>query len=635
MAWRDLQHFLDHLRTSGDLLEVEATVDPVLEIPEITDRVCKASRQATGRDPPALLFHHPKGSTIPLAINTYGSRTRMLHALGRPPEQFGEELIALLRPPVPTEVSLLTEGLRRAKRLLTFLPKSVRSAPCQQVEVPQPDLTLLPNLQCWPDDGGRFLTFPLVCTKDPSSGERNMGVYRMQVFDRTTAGMHWQIHKHGAAHLRVAAERKERLEVAIALGCDPAVMFSAVAPLPDGLDELMLAGFIRQQAVRVVRCRGIDVEVPANAEIVLEGYVDPAERRAEGPFGDHFGHYSGIDDYPVFHLTGMTMRQDPIYPAILVGRPPMEDGYLGEAIGAMFLPLLRMAHPEIVDLHLPIAAGFHNLLIASVRRRYPRQARKVMHGLWGLGQMMFTKVVVIVDPDVDVRQPQAVLSAIVAHADPTHDFVLLGDSVTDSLDVSSPQVDIGSKLGIDATAEQDTPPPALPGGSPIPIGSLPPLEGFSSLHAVVPGVVVGVVVGGGRTLHPAGAQGDGQQAIARFWRSPAGGRTRLVVVIDDLVAPTDRDGVLWTALNCFDPMRDLCTDQVSADAARFHHRLGSRIGWDCLQKAKGVGYDRPWPHVASMDPQVCDRVDRILREGPEPLRTLAGVRTTSLVRYHR
>jgi 4-hydroxy-3-polyprenylbenzoate decarboxylase len=328
----------------------------------------------------------------------------------------------------------------------------VKSAPCQEVVKlgEEASLGFLPILKCWPQDGGRFITLPMVFTKDPETGRRNVGMYRMQVYDERTTGMHWHVHKVGAKHYAEYERRGRRMDVAVALGGDPAITYAATAPLPEDFDEMIFAGFLRKAPVEMVQCRTVDQQVPADAEIVLEGYVDPHERRVEGPFGDHTGYYSPPEEYPVFHITCITHRSDPIYPATIVGKPPMEDCFLGKATERIFLPLVRAQVPEIVDMNLPVEGIFHNLAFVSIRKRYPKQAQRVMHALWGLGQMMFTKVIVVFDENVDIQSTSEVLWRLGSNIDPKRDVTFVEGPV-DALDHAAPQPLYGSKMGIDAT----------------------------------------------------------------------------------------------------------------------------------------------------------------------------------------
>ncbi|NCQ28060.1 MAG: menaquinone biosynthesis decarboxylase [Armatimonadetes bacterium] len=445
MAYRDLKDFVDVLRQRGELKEISVEVDPVLEISEIADRVVKAGG-------PALLFTNVKGHRIPVLINAFGTLERMALALGAESlDAIAEDIAELLEPQMPVSLIGKLQALPKLKRFLSLPPKTVRSGACQEVvETDSPSLAEIPIIQCWPQDGGKYITLPLVFTKHPELGTRNVGMYRLQKFDDRTLGMHWQRHKGGAAHYRVAERLGKRLDVAVALGPDPAVTYAATAPLPDEVDELMLAGFLRDAPVELVQCRTVDLEVPANAQIVLEGYVEPGERRLEGPFGDHTGFYSLDEEYPVFHLTAVTHCRDPIYPTIIVGRPPMEDGPLGKATERLFLPLIKKSVPEIVDMNLPVEGIFHNFAIVSLDKRYPGHARKVMHAIWGLGQLMFTKVVIVVDKQCNVHDLGEVMWRVGTAIDPKRD-VVFAEGPCDVLDFAAQVPDYGTKMGIDAT----------------------------------------------------------------------------------------------------------------------------------------------------------------------------------------
>lgn len=446
MAYRDLSSLLSRLEKSGDLVRVSERVSPRLEITEIADRSVKAGG-------PALLFTNVEGSAMPVAINVFGTRRRMLSALEIGSfAEWDERLEAFLDPKPPEGLIDKLKAIPKVTELASVFPKTVRSGPCQEVVATGDavDLSALPVLTCWPQDGGPFITMPLVITKDAVSGRTNVGMYRMQVYDRKTTGMHWQKHKDGAGQARGYEREGRRMEVAAAIGCDPATVFSAVAPLPPGISELLLAGFLRGEAVPMVPAKTVDLLVPAEAEIVLEGYVDPAERRREGPFGDHTGFYSLDDDFPVFHVTAITRREKPVYLTTIVGRPPMEDGFLGEAVERLFLPLVRKTIPEIVDMHLPVEGIFHNLMLVAIDKRYPGHARKTMNAIWGTGQMMFTKVIVVVDADVNVHDPAEVVWRALTAIDPERDIELVRGPV-DELDFAARLPCYGSKLGVDAT----------------------------------------------------------------------------------------------------------------------------------------------------------------------------------------
>ncbi len=446
MAFRNLSAFLRALEADGELVRVAREVSPRLEISEIADRSVKGGG-------PALLFERVAGSTHSVAINLFASERRMLKALELSSYQEWEDRLAFFLDPQPPEgIVEKLKAIPRVTELASVFPKTVRSGASQEVVQTGSDVDLasLPVLTCWPGDAGPFITMPLVLTRDSASGKTNVGMYRMQVFDRNTTGMHWQKHKDGAGQARGYEREGRRMEVAAAIGCDPATVFSAIAPLPPGLSELLFAGFLRGEPVPLVAGKTIDLLVPAEAEIVLEGYVEPGERRREGPFGDHTGFYSLEDDFPVFHVTAVTRRRDPVYLTTIVGRPPMEDGYLGGAVERLFLPLVKKMIPEIVDLSMPVEGIFHNLLIVSIDKRFPGHARKTMHAVWGTGQMMFTKTIVVVDRDVDVHDGREVLWRALTAIDPERDVEIVRGPV-DELDFAARLPCYGSKIGVDAT----------------------------------------------------------------------------------------------------------------------------------------------------------------------------------------
>jgi 4-hydroxy-3-polyprenylbenzoate decarboxylase len=402
---------------------------------------------------------------MPLAINLYGSKRRMAWALGAEEiDEVVERLEGLTKIAPPQSFQDKLKMLPRLKEIADMLPHRVRSGPCQEENVEPASLGNLPLLTCWPQDGGPFITLGSVITRHPETGVRNVGIYRMQKYDDVTTGMHWQVHKVGAQHCRVARERGERLDVAVVIGGPPVLPYAATAPLPEDLDEVVFAGVLMGRGVDMVRCRTLDLEVPAEAEIILEGYVDPGEMRPEGPFGDHTGYYTPVEDFPVFHLTALTQRRNPIYQTTIVGRPPQEDGWLGWATERLFMPAIRMALPEVVDLKLPVEACFHNLAIVSIKKRFPGHAAKVMHALWGLGQMSFCKCIIVVDHDVDVQDLAEVVWRVSNNIDARRDVVFT-DGPIDQLDHAAPRPLLGSKMGIDATTkwreegyERDWPP---------------------------------------------------------------------------------------------------------------------------------------------------------------------------------
>ncbi|MGA3120055.1 MAG: menaquinone biosynthesis decarboxylase [Polyangiaceae bacterium] len=447
MAWDGMGAFVHALEQRSELVRISRRVDPKLEVSAIADRVMKAGG-------PALLFENVGGSPFPLLINAFGSRARMSLALGVDDiEDHARALAELVQPPAGGAGGIV-QLVRKLPELAHVPPRAAASGACQQIVRLGGDVDLdeLPILTSWPGDGGPFITLPQVITRDPETGVRNVGCYRMQKIDRTSTALHWQVHKTGARHFRRAQEiGASRLDVAVALGGDPALTYAATAPLPDGIDEWMFAGFLRKRAVSTVRCKTIDLEVPAEADFVLEGYVEPREDLVEeGPFGDHTGYYTPIDRFPRFHVTAITRRTDAVYPATLVGPPPMEDAWLGKATERMFLPLLRMLFPEIVDMNLPVEGAFHNLVLISIKKQYPHHASRLAHGLWGAGQMTFSKVICVVDDDVDVQDVRQVAWRLLANLDPKRDMAFV-DGPIDQLDHGASQSLWGSKTCIDGT----------------------------------------------------------------------------------------------------------------------------------------------------------------------------------------
>jgi 4-hydroxy-3-polyprenylbenzoate decarboxylase len=447
LAYRDLREFIARLEKEGELRRISAEVDPVLEVTEVAQRVLRANG-------PALLFEHPKGSRVQLAINLLASEKRMNLALDvERVEEVADRIRSFIDFQSPQGLLEKMKMLPKLMELGAFFPKTVRSGPCKEV-IRREGFSLLefPILQCWPKDAGRFITWPLVITKNPETGKRNVGVYRMQVYDERTTGMHWQTQKHGAEHFRRAraANPRGRIDVAVAIGSDPATCLAGILPVPPDLDEMMFAGFLRREPVEMVACETCDLEVPANAEIVLEGYVELGEMRTEGPFGDHTGFYSLEGEFPVFHVTCVTHRRDPIYMTTVVGPPPQEDFFMGHVVERVFLPVMKMQYPEIADVAMPAEGIFHNLMIVAIRKSYPGHARKIMNAIWSLGQAMFTKVIVVVDHDVNVQDSSEVVWKALCAIDPERDVqFVLGPS--DTLDHASRIQDFGSKMGIDAT----------------------------------------------------------------------------------------------------------------------------------------------------------------------------------------
>jgi len=515
LAYNDLREWMAALERAGELKRIKTEVDPVLEIAEITDRVSKGSFAGAGARAtlkprgPALLFENPKGSPIPVLINQFGSERRMRMALGVDSlDEVANRIRQFMDVKSPQGFLDKVKMLPMLAEMGKFFPKTVATGPCKEViRKDNFDLKHLPILQCWPQDAGRFITLPCVVTRDPKTGKRNVGMYRMQVYDGQSTGMHWQRQKIGAEHYREMLRREAalrsqsphpvangatrvghpqdssynlqrrsvdimaqtsggsvipegklptgKMEVAVAIGTDPALTFSAIVPAPPDVEEYLIAGFLRQSPVELVKCETVDLEVPATSEIVLEGYVNLDELRMEGPFGDHTGFYSLPDLYPVFHLTCVTHRNNPIYATTIVGKPPQEDAYMGKAVERIFLPLMKLTIPELVDVNLPVEGVFHNLMIVSIRKSYPGQARKVMNAIWSLGQAMFTKCVVVVDEDINVQDIGEVTLKVLNHIDPERDIQFTLGPV-DSLDHASRLPNFGSKMGIDATRKWDS-----------------------------------------------------------------------------------------------------------------------------------------------------------------------------------
>ncbi|MBI4691485.1 MAG: UbiD family decarboxylase [Nitrospirae bacterium] len=465
MAYKDLREFIKLLDTRGLLHRINVEVDPILEISEITDRMSKSP--GGGK---ALFFEKVKGSAFPVVTNLFGSFERMCLSLEiNDLDDVAKRIESLLNQSPPKTFLEKIAMLPRLIEFSRYLPKYVKDAPCQEViEKDDPDLSKFPIIKCWPNDGqvtsavsyqlsagspeneGRFITLPMVFTKDPETGRPNCGMYRIHIYDKKTTGMHWHIHKDSARHYEKYGKLGQRMPAAIAVGSDPAVIYASSAPLPESIDEMLFAGFLRKSPVEMVKCITNNIEVPANSEMVIEGYLDPGETRIEGPFGDHTGFYSPAEPYPVFHVTCITHRKDMIYPATLVGKPPMEDCYMGKATERIFLPLLRLDFPEIKDINLPMEGVFHNFALISIKKSYPGHAKKIIHGLWGKGQMMFAKLLIIVDDDVDVQNLSYTAWRVLNNVDWRRDIVI-AEGPLDALDHAANWPRYGAKMGIDAT----------------------------------------------------------------------------------------------------------------------------------------------------------------------------------------
>jgi len=447
MAYKDLQDFIKHLEEKGLLKRITVQVDPELEITEITDRISKQSG-------PALLFENVKNSAYPVLTNAMGTYERMSMALGvETLDDIGKDIEEFIDLSNYLGMMKKFKALPKLARMTTIFPLKlpIRGA-CQEViEKDEPNLFTLPVLKCWPKDAGRFITLPLVITKDPETNMQNMGMYRLQLFDKNTTGMHWHLHKDGREIYEKYKLLGQKMPVSVALGCDPAITYAATAPLPKMIDEMMFAGFLRKSPVKLVKSITNDIYVPADAEFVIEGYVDVNEAlRLEGPFGDHTGYYSLTDYYPVFHVTCITHKKNPVYPATIVGKPPMEDCYMGKATERIFLPLLKIQHPEIIDINFPLEGVFHNCVIVSIKKRYPGHAKKIMYSLWGMGQMMYTKLIIVVDENISPQDISTVAWKVFNNVDPKRDIVFT-EGPLDALDHASNLAHYGYRMGIDAT----------------------------------------------------------------------------------------------------------------------------------------------------------------------------------------
>jgi len=543
-GFRSLSGFLAELERLGDLKRVTREVDWAYEVTEIACREARA-------EGPALLFEKVRGARFPLAVNVLAARRRIQLALGRAPAAVGAELEQILHAVPPRRLADLWKLRGSAGRVLAMRPKRIGSGPAQQHSLGA-DLSSLPNLQLWPGDGGRFVTFPLVLTEHPETGGRNLGIYRMQIFDSHTTGMHWQIGKGGGFHYHRAEKLGRGLEVAVSVGADPATLLAAIAPLPEGIDELAFAGFLRGAPTRLARARTLAMAVPADAEFVLEGFVPAHQRRAEGPFGDHFGHYSHAAPFPVFQLRAVTHRAHPVFQASVVGKPPQEDKFMGEAVQEFFTGVLRVIHPEVRDLWAYFEAGFHNLLVVAVENRFAREARKTALGLMGTGQLSLTKVIVLVDEDVNPRDRAAVFGAIARNFDAAEDFLLIPGVPLDTLDFTSYTMNLGSKMVIDAQSKggraADAPPT-----------SLPDPRGFES------DVIAHRLAWGGMLVVQ--LKGEGRAIAERLARRPEYAAVKLVVAVSADVPLDDDELLLWGIFTRFDCARDIVPAGVETRGA--------------------------------------------------------------------
>ena len=600
MNYPSLKEFIDRLELEGELLRIKQPVSPILEIAEITDRVSK--KPGGGK---ALLFENVEGSSMPVLINAFGSTKRMNLALGvHNIEDIAKRIESYIKIPPPTTLLEKAKLLPMLLQAAQFPAKLVQPAhpPCQEVVHLNDDIDLgtIPILQCWPQDAGRFITFPIVINRSVDKKIRNVGLYRMQVYDKKTTGMHWHIHKDGAHFFHEYRKQNKVMEVAVALGADPASCYSASAPLPYGIDEFLLAGFIRKASVPLVKCKTVDLEVPANAEIVLEGYIDPAEMRLEGPFGDHTGYYSQDGDYPIFHITAITHRKNPVYLTTIVGKPPQEDFYLGRATERIFLPLLRTQLPEIVDMDMPVEGIFHNCVIVSLDKHYPMQSRRLMNAFWGLGQMSFVKTIVTVDAEVNVHDYKEVAKLLLNKVDFTTDL-FFSEGVLDVLNHASDQRLHGSKLGIDLSTKIEGE-PGYKKEAPVSANSseLPSAEKVMAIFKEVQNCKV-LELQAKRSvllvaLNKTGPH-QGKQFIQSFLDHAEFSAIEIIIVLEGHVDIENISTVMWKFFNNLDPKRDFYFD-------------AGRLGIDVTQKFPEEGYQQSWPEEIEMTAEIKTQVDK-------------------------
>lgn len=602
MSFRDLRSFLLELEVRGQLKRVRAEVDPRFEVAEIAQRVVREGG-------PALLFERVRGSKYPIAINFLGSFERIERAIGMHPEALGARLVRFAEELNPPSAARILGASDFFPRLAAFRPARVARAACQAVVEKAPDLDALPIITCWPQDGGRFITFPLVFTRHPRTGKSNVGIYRMQVFDRSSTGMHWQIHKGGGFHYHEAEKLGRALPVSVALGADPALMLAGIFPLPEALEEIAFAGILAARRTRLARAKSIALDVLADAEFVLEGEVCANERHSEGPFGDHFGHYCDVADFPVFRVKTITRRANPVYPAAVVGKPPQEDRYMGDASQMILGPLIRLIRPEVRDVWAYYEAGFHNLLVASVEARYMREPIRTALGLLGEGQLGLSKVLVLVDRDVDARRFRDVLRAIRKHFDPRENFHLISRAPLDTLDFTSFKMHLGSRMIVDATGSRAQysggTPAAMPAetarthdGTPVFSGSARELTPHVRASRLWEDAMLVVQV-------DRVERDIGRRVLEALVKSPATARLKMIAVVGPDVNLDDDVDTMWGIFTRFDPARDLVFGNVSMHGVQ--PTYAGVMGIDATWKP---GY----PDAVAADPDVARRVDARWRE---------------------
>ncbi|HEX3035115.1 MAG TPA: menaquinone biosynthesis decarboxylase, partial [Thermodesulfobacteriota bacterium] len=575
--------FIRHLESIGDLKRIKAEVDPILEITEVYSRVIK-------EEGPALIFENVKGSPFPLAINLFGTEGRVELALGRKPREVGEELVYLFEKMNPPSLKNFFSVLPKAFGLLSMRAKNVGKGIVQEIQE-APDLDRLPIIKCWPKDGGRFITLGLVLTQDPVTRRRNLGIYRMQIYDKKTTGMHWHPHKGGAAHYYEARKLGRDLEVAVVLGGDPKMIFTSIAPLPEGMDELAFASYLRGSPIPMVQGKSISLRVPANAEFIVEGVVPQGEIRVEGPFGDHFGHYSMEADFPVFHVREITHRKNAIYPATVVGKPPKEDIFLGIASAEMFSPLIKIIQPEVKRMWAYPEAGFHNLLVVSVDERYPKNGIKAMLALWGTGQLLLTKCMIMVSSDVNPRDWSAVLREIGENFDPREDFLLIPWAPLDTLDFTSGKLNVGSKMGINAVRRANgRPKRRFPEKVPDPREKLDEVTDYRLL----PGGFLVIKVG----TNP-------KENIRRLFDIPGYEDVRIIVTQSADIDIHDDTELIWGIFTRFDPYLDVIFEQTELRGSAVVY--GGRMGIDATFKEW-------YPEVIEMSEDIKQKVTERWKE---------------------
>ncbi|NWF69341.1 MAG: menaquinone biosynthesis decarboxylase [Chloroflexi bacterium] len=596
MSYRDLRDFLARLEAAGELLRISAPVSSELEITEITDRL---SKQPHARNK-ALLFEKVEGSAFPLAINLFGTPQRMALAMGvNDLDELNQRLAKLIDLKLPRGFAAMMSRASDVMGVLRSIglgPSMTKTAPCQEVVITEnPDVNIMPILKCWPEDGGKYITLTSVITREPGTDIRNVGMYRIQVYDGQTLGLHWQRHKGGKEHQEAGKHSGEtRIPVAVVLGGDPAEMWCGSAPLPPNIDEYLLAAWLRGRPVQFVKCVSQDLEVPANAEFVIEGWFDPNEHRMEGPFGDHTGFYTPPDLFPVMHVTAITHRTDPIYPTTLVGKPPMEDVWMGKATERLFLPLMKLFMGEIRDVNMPAEGVFHNLVIVSIKQRFPGHAQKIMYGLWGLGLMMLAKGLIVVDDDVDVQNLEAVAQRVLDTVDWRRDVTVV-DGAVDQLDHSSLWDSYGGKIGVDATrASTDQAPFPVP--PPLPAEKITALLGERWRETRQT-----LLVALDKTRHTP------KQVMRELWKLCPDYN---IIVLDSVVDLHNLSDVAWRTLGNVDWRRDMLISTGEIDHYAAAGQARGHIGIDATSKDASDGHPRGWPQEIFMAPEIVARVSR-------------------------